>query len=79
MTAAKVQLLGALTTVSHRHGRQSTTLVAWASLGAPLGVGGANCSSHDSDFLRVVDSGRNPPPANKSLQTNTYREPMANN
>ncbi|KAI7774166.1 hypothetical protein LA080_009214 [Diaporthe eres] len=52
MTAAKVQLLGALTTVSHRHGRQSTTLVAWASLGAPLGVGGANCSSHDSDFLR---------------------------
>lgn len=52
MTGAKVLVLGALTTVSHHHGRQSTALVAWASLGASLGVGGANCPDHDSDFLR---------------------------
>lgn len=77
MTAAKVQLLGALTTVSHRHGRQSTTLVAWASLGAPLGVGGANCSSHDSDFLRVVDSAQNL--HLRTSSTNKHRQPMANN
>lgn len=68
MTGAKVQLLGALTTVSHRRRRQSTTLVALASLGALLGVGGANCSYHDSDFLRVVDS------ALKHVQTNSTNE-----
>lgn len=59
MTAAKVQHLGALTTASHRRRRQSTTLVASASLGALLGAGGANCSCHDSDFLRVVGSAQN--------------------
>lgn len=71
MTGAKVLLSGALTTVSHHHRRQSTALVAWASLGALLGVGGANWSYHDSDFLRswILPNTHHHPPNELYIQS----------